>query len=301
MSGDLESTAKPSNDELQSDNGFVALLDVLGFKRMPHERQKAVVDTLEQVVVEVWPEVSALKHVDYSRWLKKPCVRMFSDTIVIAYPRTPNGPVAQDLFHFVNDTLGLLYCYFFTERILLRGSVGYGSIWEGRYGVYGSAIIDARGEYEETSWAGVHYSANATSVMARWHEWAMKRGVHDDRQLAGTEYNLNQTQFFVADVPFKESCELPAHLPAEWVRKRFVVPWPKDIRTVYDFQNILANDYKTTYERIHEVLDTELERCESDRVHKILTYTTKFADTYLSRFPELNLPIEWQGPLPKLG
>lgn len=299
--GDPENTATPSINEVQTDSGFVALLDVLGFKRMPHERQQAVVETLEHVVAEVWPETSGLKHDDYSRWLKKPLIRMFSDTIVIAYPRTTNGPVAQDLFHYVNDTLGLLYCYLFTEGILLRGCVGYGSIWERRYGVYGSATIDAQTEYEQTSWAGIHYSAIATSEIARWHDWAMKRGVRDNRQLSGTQHNLNQTHFYVAEVPFKESCKLPAHLPPEWVRKRFVVPWPKDYRVLFDFPNILANDYKTTYARIHVVLEAELQRCENARVREILSYTTSFADTYLSKFPELNLPIEWQGPLPNLG
>jgi hypothetical protein len=298
--GDPEITAQPSINEVQTDNGFVTLLDVLGFKRMPHERQQAVVETLEHVVAEVWPETSGLKHNRYSRWLKKPLIRMFSDTIVIAYPRTPNGPVAQDLFHFVNNTLGLLYCYLFKEGILLRGCVGYGSVWERRFGVYGTAIIDAQVEYEETSWAGVHYSNTATSFIAQWHDWAMKRGLRDARRLAGTEHNLNQTQFYVADVPFKESCKLPPHLPAELSKKRIVVPWPKEIRAVYDYPYILANDYKTSYVRIHEVLDAELQRCENVRVQEILTNTTNFADMYLSRFPDLNLPIELQGPLPRV-
>lgn len=301
MSQDPDRSSNESDDELQTDNGFVALLDVLGFKRMSTERQRAVVDTLEQAVDEVFPLIGGLRYDDYARWLKKPCVRMFSDTIVIAFPRTPYGPIAQDLFHFLNDTLGLLYCCLFTDGVLLRGSVGYGRIWERRYGVFGSAIIDAQAEYEETSWAGIHYSANATSVIAEWHAWAMERGVNDSRQLAGTGHNLNQTQFYVADVPFKSSCKLPASIPPEWERKRFIVPWPKYFRAIHDIPRILANDHMTQHARIHKVLDSELQRCQSDRVQEILTYTMDFADTYLSRFPDLNLPIEWRGPLPELG
>lgn len=298
MSQDPDNSIKPSGDEFESDAGFVALLDVLGFKNMKPSQQKAAADTLEQVVDEMWPTMVEFKHDDYSRWLKKPCVRMFSDTIVIAYPRTPNGRVAQDLFHFVNDTLGLLYCYLLTDGVLLRGSVGYGSIWERPYGVYGSAIIDAQAEYEKTSWAGIHYSVKATSIVARWHAWAQEHGVADDRKLLGTEHNLNQTQFYVAEVPFKSTCALPTSVPPSLARNRFVVPWPKDIRALYNSAHILANEYTTAYERIHEVFDAELQRCNGDRVREILTYTTNFADKYLSRFPELNLPIEWQGPLP---
>lgn len=291
MSQDPDRSFNESDDEPHSDNGFVALLDVLGFKRMSTERQRAVIDTLEQAVDEVFPLIRGLRYDDYARWLKKPCVRMFSDTIVIAFPRTPNGPIAQDLFHFVNDTLGLLYCWLFTDGILLRGSVGYGTIWERRYGVFGSAVIDAQTEYEETSWAGIHYSSTATSVIAQWHAWAMKQGVRDSRQIAGTEHNLNQAQFYVANVPFKSSSKMPASIQPAWVSKRFVVPWPKDIRAVYDIPSILANDQKMTCARIHEVLDSELQRYQSDRVQEILTYTMNFADTYLSRFPHLNPPI----------
>lgn len=301
MSSEPRHTAKSSNDELSTDTGFVALLDVLGFKDMEPSRQQAVADSLELVVDEVWPKMVGMTHDSYSRWLNKPCVRMFSDTIVIAYPRPPQGPVAQDLFHFVNDTLGLLYCYLFTDGFLLRGSIGYGSIWERRYGVFGSAIIDAKAEYEETSWAGIHYSAEATSVVTRWHVWAKEHGVADDRELMGTEHNLNQTQFYVADVPFKPSCKLPTSIHPHYAGKRFVVPWPKDIRAIYDIANILRNDQKTTYARIHEVLDVELQRCNSDRVREILTNTTNFANTYVARFPDVNRPIEWQGPLPELG
>lgn len=298
MSQDSDSSVSPSSDAPQSDNGFVALLDVLGFKRMTPSRQQAVAASLEQAVDEVLPSIGGLRYDDYARWLKKPCVRMFSDTIVIAFPRMPNGPVAQDLFHFVNDTLGLLYCCLFTDGILLRGSVGYGSIWERRYGVFGSAIIDAQAEYEETSWAGIHYSANATLFIKQWHSWAMERGVRDTRQLAGTEHNLNQTQFYVADVPFKCSYKLPTSVPPELVRMRFVVPWPKDFRMVFDRSRILGNDCQTAHARIYEVVEAELHGCEDKRVNQILDNTMKFADTYLAKFPGVNRPIEWHGPLP---
>lgn len=58
VSQDPDSNGRPSGDAFQSDTGFVALLDVLGFKRMSSSRQQAVVDTLQRLVDREWQKTS---------------------------------------------------------------------------------------------------------------------------------------------------------------------------------------------------------------------------------------------------
>lgn len=287
-------------EEQKPDNGFVALLDVLGFGSMTEQRRSQVAAALEQAVDSLLPKLSELMPQSSKQRLKMPVVRMFSDTIIVAFPRIQGTSVIQDMFHFVNDFLGMLFCLLLSDRILLRGAVGYGTILERKYGIYGTAILDAKNEYEETSWASIHFTVAATSFMAKWHQWAMENGVSDTRLLPGTTYVMNRTQFYVSNVPFKSSHKFSSDIPLTEVGKRFVVPWPKDLRTVIESEHILAQKQTTSYTRIHEVMDVEFAH-GSERVREIITNTLDFAETYLTRFPDVNRPLNWEGPLPPMS
>jgi hypothetical protein len=298
--GDSEITAQPSINEVQTDNGFVALLDVLGFKSMSDEKQQVVAALLEHACDEVLPTIWQISAERYERWLQVPVVRMFSDTIVIAFPQTKGSSVAQDQFHLVNDYLGMLFCLFLSEGLMLRGAIGYGSIIVRKYSILGSAIIDASVEYEATSWAGIHCTVCATRFVFRWHKWARETGVVDDRTLPLSDHNLNQALFYVTKVPFKQSCNRLANVPIEIAALRFTVPWPKDYRTIFATRAVLAGEYHSTHTQILGVINAEQEKTDSDRVREILCNTLGFAERYLGRFSDYNAPLIWEGPLPPL-
>jgi hypothetical protein len=294
-----EQTGIPSEtDELRPDTGFVALLDVLGFGGMTEQRTSQVAAALEHAVDSLLPKLTELMPQSSKQRLKEPVVRMFSDTIIIAFPRIQGSSVIQDMFHFVNDYLGMLFCLLLSDRILLRGAVGYGTIIQRKYGVYGTAILDAQDEYEATSWAGIHFTVAATSFIAKWHDWARTNDVADTRVLPGTTHIMNQTQFYVMNVPFKEAHKFSCIISPHVVTQRFIVPWPKDYRAVIDSQDILAQNQATTYTRIHEVMDVELE-LGTDRIREIITNSLAFSEAYLARFPDVNMPLNWEGPLPQ--
>jgi hypothetical protein len=284
----------------EPDMGFVALLDVLGFKTMDEARQIQVSDLLEQAVDEHLPRLWSVQSDRYGRWVQSPIVRMFSDTIVIAFPRAKGGPVAQDLMYFVNDYLGMLFCLLLEDGVKLRGAVGYGSVIERTYAVLGSALLDAEREYEATSWAGIHYTFKAMSFIMRWHQWAQEQNITDNRLLPGTEHRLMLTQFYGVRVPFKSDHTFLVDLDPDMVRHRFVVPWPKEVQSCFHVSQILSGSYDTTYTRIHRVMDEEFNQCACERVRTILAHTIEFADGYLQKFPDVNTPIEFTGPLPQM-
>ncbi|MBK6291626.1 MAG: hypothetical protein KA339_00070 [Candidatus Kapabacteria bacterium] len=292
-----QSSEQVGPEEQKTDNGFVALLDVLGFGSMTEQRRSQVAAALEHAVDSLLPKLSEMMPHSSKERLKEPVVRMFSDTIIVAFSRIQGASVIQDMFHFVNDFLGMLFCLLMSDRILIRGSVGYGTIIERKYGIYGTAILDAKNEYEETSWASIHFTVAATSFIAKWHLWAMENGVSDTRLLPGTAHVMNRTQFYVSNVPFKSSHKFSSDIPPTMIGKRFVVPWPKDLRTVIESEHILAQKQTTSYTRIHEVMDVEYEH-GSERVREIITNTLDFAEAYLARYPDVNRPLNWEGPLP---
>ncbi|GMV23840.1 MAG: hypothetical protein D8M52_10820 [Chlorobi bacterium] len=147
-----------SSPNTDIDKGFVAILDVLGFGRLSEQDQSAVASVLEHTIDRLLPMFDSMSSDTVTGRLKSTKFRMFSDTIVIAFPREPNGAVNQDMFHFISDYLGSLFCLLLDQNIPLRGAVGYCTIVEGKYGIYGKAVVDAKYEYEATSWAGIHYN-----------------------------------------------------------------------------------------------------------------------------------------------
>ncbi len=300
MSIPEQSSEQVGLEDQKPDSGFVALLDVLGFGSMTEQRRSQVAAALEHSVDSLLPKLSELMPQSSKQRLKEPIVRMFSDTIIIAFPRIQGSSVIQDIFHFVNDYLGMLYCLLLSDRVLLRGAVGYGTIIERKYGIYGTAVLDAQDEYEATSWAGIHFTVAATSFIAKWHDRAKKHEVTDTRVLPGTGHNINQTQFYVSIVPFKAPHKFSCDVSPTLVNQRFIVPWPKDFRSVIESEHIIAQRLLTTYTRIHEAMDDEYEH-GSERVREIITNTLCFAEAYLSRFPEVNKPLNWEGPLPPMS
>jgi len=299
----MENSSEPTTESTitsENDKGLVALLDVLGFKGLDESEQIRVCALLEQAVDKDLPKMWRMYASSFGRWLQTPIVRMFSDTIIVTFPRTKNGPVAQDLFHFVNNYLGMLFCLLLEDGITLRGAIGYGTISQRKYSIVGSAIIDAGQEYEQTSWAGIHYTAAATAFTVKWHQWAHDNKLADDRRLFETSHNLNQTQFYVAEVPFKATYAQPKHLDSKAASQRFVVPWPKDLRYCLNAREIISHSYETMHSRIHAVLDRLLAQHTETRKREILSNTIAFADKYLLTFPDVNKPIEWAGPLPPM-
>lgn len=292
---------KPENNEsvARSTNGFVALLDVLGVKQMSDEQMKRIVLLLEKVNDEVLPEMTeAVLHLG-SRWLKRPIARLFSDTIIIAFPRVEESNLAQDTFHLINDYLGSVFCLFLSDNIKVRGAVGYGTIHEAKYGIFGTAINNASAEYEMTSWAGIHYTIESTSVALKWHRWAEDNDIKDSRFLIGTTHNLNHTHFYLARVPFKVGYRLPERITPEHAATRLVVPWPKDYRTIINYSKHIANDRSTMYTLVHGILDDEANN-GSDRVREIVSNTLSLFDRYIEHFPDVNQPLSIEGPLPRI-
>lgn len=288
-----------SSPHTDIDKGFVAILDVLGFGKLSEQDQSAVASVLEHTIDRLLPMFDSMRSDTVTGRLKSTKFRMFSDTIVIAFPREPNGAVNQDMFHFINDYLGSLFCLLLDQNILLRGAVGYGTIVEGKYGIYGKAVVDAKYEYEATSWAGIHYTTAATSFIAKWHSWAANNDVKDSRSLIGTTHNANQMQFFVSDVTFKTELKNDANARPMHIAQRFAVPWPKDLRFVKNVSEILLHQPKTAHMRALAILSVDLDSLE-DRVREIRLNTIGFLERYLARFPDANLPLEWEGPLPPL-
>lgn len=283
-------------------NGFVAVLDVLGFKSMTVEQQVNVASLLEQAVDEILPQLWVLRAEQVTRWLQPPIVKMFSDTIVVAFPMKPENRVAQDLFHYVNDYLGMLFSHLLLEGVKLRGTVGYGTVIDRKYSLLGRAIVDAACEYESTSWSGIHYSVAASAVIEGWRSWVVEDGGERyERTLPATEHNLNQAQFYETNVPFKENHKLPTTMKPETARLRFTVPWPKDVRGILHVRQLLLSEPEHPYTRIRRVLEPEIESCHDPSVKIKLVNTLEYASRYLQQFPGTNEPLRVSGPLPPMG
>lgn len=288
-----------NSSETNIDKGFVAILDVLGFGGLSEKEQSQVASILEQTIDRILPTFDSTMSDSVKGRMKAPFVRMFADTIIIAFPRESDGAVNQDMFHFVNNYLGLLFCLLLTHNVLIRGAVGYGTIVGGTYGIYGKAVNDAKKEYEATSWAGIHYTPAATSFIAKWQVWAVSNDVKDVRTLPGTAHNANQTQFFVARVPFKPLHKHESTIDPRLVSHRFTVPWPKDLRFVIEARDILLVEPKTAHTRAVEILSAGLDTCQ-DRVREIRNNTIGFLESYLGHFPDVNSAFEVRGPIPPL-
>lgn len=280
-----------------SDYGFVALLDVLGFGRLTDEEMTRVVVQLEQCNDEILPQIFELLSEEKKRWMQKPKVTLFSDTIIMAFPRVPKSYISQDIFHFINDCVGQLFCLLLSEGIKLRGAIGYGTILQRKHIIYGRAILDARAEYEETSWAGVHYSHHAGYYAAKWCEWSINNGSKDRRMLPGTDHRLNKCQFSVAPIPFKPNCKFPEEMPEALRKSRFVVPWPKDYRTIVDFQRAVALDTSSIHTLVHAILDPDL-AIDDQHVREIIGHTLAYFDAYIKEFPGVNSQLPPPTPFP---
>lgn len=278
--------------------GFVCLLDVLGFKSLTDDQMVRVVDTLEDTWKRILPDALSA-HIGNERRLETPTALLFQDTIAIAFPLTGDRVIAQTVFYAINNSIGLLYCCLLADGIKVRGAVGYGTIYVREHGVFGTAVYDASSEYERANWAGIHYTPEAAKLIAGWIGWAAREGTNVSIPYQGTDHHEFEIQFPFFRIPFKDADNSKSVCDPNVQRResRVAIPWPKDYRLVMSTAQILGVDRRTVSTQVHAILDPELEHAD-DCVKLKIANTLEFCDKYLHKFPQVNSPVEWYGPLP---
>lgn len=274
----------------QVERGFVALIDVLGFVTFAPAKQRLVVDLIAHFVDDAVPKLLEAEWHNNGRWFARPVVRAYSDTIVLLFPLNSERRIAQDVFYSINAFIGRLQSLFLLDGVLLRGALGYGDLCIWKYGVYGSAVVDVKSEFENTNWSGVHYGAQACRVAAQWLRYKIQDGIIETRTIHHTSHSAYDTNFVLWNVPFKTAV---SHT------QRLVVPWPKEIAITMTFEEIVLNSAPTPFMRVLHAVEPLMQSSESSLAAKGRN-TLDFVRWYLSRFSDFNVIPEVSGPIAQL-
>lgn len=276
----------------KQDKGFVALIDVLGFASFDSAKQRLVADLIVSFVDNIVPQILETEWQQNTRWFAHPDVRAYSDTIVLIFQLSAERRIAQDVFYSINTFIGRLLSLFLLDGILLRGAIGYGDVHVWKYGVYGSAVIDVKSEFEQTDWSGVHYGNCACSVAAQWLKFKFENKITDTRTIHHTSHSAFETNFVPWIVPFKSNVQVSP--------QRFVVPWPKEIATTMTFDEIIQDSAPTPILRVLRAVEPLVESGQTSLEIKGRN-TRDFVQWYLNRFNEFNVVPEVRGQIPPLS
>lgn len=275
--------------------GFLAFIDVIGTSAANDDAQEKIAYILTELHETLIPSLANLEPRGHREYVELEKKWLISDTLILAFPRKDGTNYSKNVHYFVNDILGMLIATALLDGVLLRGAVGYGKmkIWD--HGVWGLSSEDAKLEFEQTEWAGVHYAPMASLVINGWVKEAESKGWKNT-----TSFYLDEPEVVLhhrlAEVPFSDKYK--DRWPEKFVTwERFTVPWPWYIQRVIHVREKIALSEETAYIRVTRVLHPLLEH-KDQRVRTKAQNTLSYFNAYISKHPSVNESLDVKGPFP---
>jgi len=288
-------TKQKMSSTFTNKDGFLAFVDVIGTSDSDNDAQEKIARILSEMHEVLIPSLAKLDphgyrdYVDLEKWW------LISDTLILAFPRKEGTLYSMSVHYYINDILGLLIASALLEGVLLRGAVGYGKmkIWD--YGVWGNSSTDAKLEFEQTEWAGVHYAPKASLVINGWVKEAESKGWKNTTRFYDDEPEV-VLHHRLAEVPFKEEYKKRwSDQDVTW--ERFTVPWPWYIQRVIHVREKNTLSEETAHDRIAKILHPLQSHKKKSVCTKALN-TISYFNAYISKHPSVNLSIDVKGPFP---
>lgn len=193
-----------------TNNGFVALFDILGFKSLREKLGTYKLAEKYEYFASTTLEYAAANSIDIKN--RKPLQnefscekRIFSDTVLF---------IRQN--NTLNDLIAILLTSYYAlghslsgSKMALRGAIGYGDIYVNGDIIVGSAVEDAAQYYEKQNWAGcmltlecqkfITEKSNYLSELKRCKKLAESEPNEENRN----KYNLLANLIVPYDIPNK--------------------------------------------------------------------------------------------------